>query len=111
MPSDKNSYISPLSTRYASKEMQHIFSENFKKILTKRHIYDIICNMPLWWNRQFLSERILKDDKARGKKAPRSKSLALQALRRFWAPQESGTECGCLIKKLNMRVWRNWQTH
>lgn len=28
--SDKDSYISPFSTRYASTEMQHIFSENFK---------------------------------------------------------------------------------
>ena len=27
---NKDSYISPLSTRYASAEMQHIFSENFK---------------------------------------------------------------------------------
>lgn len=28
--SDKDKYISPLSTRYASAEMQHVFSENFK---------------------------------------------------------------------------------
>ena len=30
MPDNKDNYISPFSTRYASKEMQHIFSENFK---------------------------------------------------------------------------------
>ena len=30
MPDMKDSYISPLSTRYASAEMQHVFSENFK---------------------------------------------------------------------------------
>ncbi len=30
MTSNKDSYISPFSTRYASKEMQHLFSENFK---------------------------------------------------------------------------------
>lgn len=30
MPDLKESYISPFSTRYASSEMQHIFSENFK---------------------------------------------------------------------------------
>lgn len=30
MPDIRDSYISPLSTRYASAEMQHIFSENFK---------------------------------------------------------------------------------
>lgn len=30
MPDNKDFYISPLSTRYASDEMQHIFSENFK---------------------------------------------------------------------------------
>ena len=30
MADNKDSYISPLSTRYASAEMQHIFSENFK---------------------------------------------------------------------------------
>ena len=30
MANNKDSYISPLSTRYASAEMQHIFSENFK---------------------------------------------------------------------------------
>lgn len=30
MVNNKDSYISPLSTRYASAEMQHIFSENFK---------------------------------------------------------------------------------
>lgn len=30
MPENKDSYISPFSTRYASREMQHIFSENFK---------------------------------------------------------------------------------
>ena len=30
MPDIKDSYISPLSTRYASDEMQHVFSENFK---------------------------------------------------------------------------------
>ncbi len=30
MPNNKDFYISPLSTRYASDEMQHIFSENFK---------------------------------------------------------------------------------
>lgn len=30
MTDTKNAYISPLSTRYASKEMQYIFSENFK---------------------------------------------------------------------------------
>ena len=27
---DKNIYVSPFSTRYASKEMQYVFSENFK---------------------------------------------------------------------------------
>lgn len=27
---DKDAYLSPFSTRYASKEMQHVFSENFK---------------------------------------------------------------------------------
>lgn len=27
---DKNQYLSPLSTRYSSKEMQYLFSENFK---------------------------------------------------------------------------------
>ena len=27
---NRNSYISPLSTRYASEEMQHVFSDNFK---------------------------------------------------------------------------------
>ncbi|MDD7293611.1 MAG: adenylosuccinate lyase, partial [Clostridiaceae bacterium] len=27
---DRDKYISPLSTRYASDEMQHIFSQNFK---------------------------------------------------------------------------------
>ncbi|MBQ2286291.1 MAG: adenylosuccinate lyase [Acutalibacteraceae bacterium] len=30
MPDSKDMYISPLSTRYASKEMQYIFSQNFK---------------------------------------------------------------------------------
>lgn len=30
MPNMKDSYISPLSTRYASAEMQHVFSESFK---------------------------------------------------------------------------------
>ena len=30
MITDKDKYISPLSTRYASDEMQHVFSENFK---------------------------------------------------------------------------------
>ena len=30
MPDRKDIYISPFSTRYASQEMQHIFSENFK---------------------------------------------------------------------------------
>ena len=30
MSGNKNLYTSPLSTRYASEEMQHIFSENFK---------------------------------------------------------------------------------
>ena len=30
MAADKNGYISPLSTRYASAEMQAVFSENFK---------------------------------------------------------------------------------
>ena len=30
MANNKDSYLSPLSTRYASAEMQHIFSENFK---------------------------------------------------------------------------------
>lgn len=30
MPSDKDKYISPFSTRYASPEMQQVFSENFK---------------------------------------------------------------------------------
>ena len=30
MANNKDSYISPLSTRYASAEMQHIFSKNFK---------------------------------------------------------------------------------
>ena len=30
MANNKDSYISPLSTRYAGAEMQHIFSENFK---------------------------------------------------------------------------------
>ena len=30
MPDIKDSYISPFSTRYASDEMQHVFSENFK---------------------------------------------------------------------------------
>ena len=30
MANNKDSYISPLSTRYASAEMQYIFSENFK---------------------------------------------------------------------------------
>ena len=30
MANNKDSYISPLSTRYASAEMQHIFSENFR---------------------------------------------------------------------------------
>ena len=27
---NRDSYISPLSTRYASEEMQHVFSDNFK---------------------------------------------------------------------------------
>ena len=27
---ERDKYISPLSTRYASEEMQHIFSQNFK---------------------------------------------------------------------------------
>ena len=30
MPDNKDNYISPFSTRYASKEMQQVFSENFK---------------------------------------------------------------------------------
>lgn len=30
MPDNKDIYISPFSTRYASKEMQHVFSKNFK---------------------------------------------------------------------------------
>ena len=30
MPDNKDSYISPFSTRYASEEMQHVFSQNFK---------------------------------------------------------------------------------
>lgn len=30
MPDSRDMYISPLSTRYASKEMQYIFSQNFK---------------------------------------------------------------------------------
>ena len=30
MDSSKDRYLSPFSTRYASEEMQHIFSENFK---------------------------------------------------------------------------------
>ena len=30
MERNHDAYISPLSTRYASAEMQHIFSENFK---------------------------------------------------------------------------------
>ena len=30
MPDRKDTYLSPFSTRYASEEMQHIFSENFK---------------------------------------------------------------------------------
>ena len=28
MERDRNGYVSPLSTRYASKEMQYLFSEN-----------------------------------------------------------------------------------
>ena len=27
---DRDGYLSPFSTRYASSEMQHVFSENFK---------------------------------------------------------------------------------
>ena len=30
MERDRSGYVSPLSTRYASREMQHIFSDNFK---------------------------------------------------------------------------------
>ncbi len=30
MPDNKDSYISPFSTRYASEKMQHVFSQNFK---------------------------------------------------------------------------------
>ena len=30
MERNHDGYVSPLSTRYASPEMQHIFSENFK---------------------------------------------------------------------------------
>ena len=30
MPDNKDIYISPFSTRYASFDMQHVFSENFK---------------------------------------------------------------------------------
>ena len=30
MEHNHDAYVSPLSTRYASREMQHIFSDNFK---------------------------------------------------------------------------------
>ena len=60
MSSEKDRYISPLSTRYASAEMQHVFSENFKFrtwrrlwIALARAEQQLLCTgdfwLVVWW--------------------------------------------------------------
>ena len=65
-------------------------------------------NMRVWRNWQFCGERLLRRKK-RDRKRRRGRNFqALQADKNFG--HRKSHACGC-DRKLNMRVWRNWQTH
>ena len=66
MPDNKDFYISPLSTRYASDEMQHIFSENFK-FRTWRRLWIALAKSEKELGLNITDEQIAELEGARGR--------------------------------------------